>query len=147
MSEIAITIGFESLGEIPEKSLFFTKTVIYFLIGVPKVSFQNPEFKAKISSKYELKVRIQNMTDYPLTTAVKWQRYNEDINITDTRYIGSTEDFFAPKLVINGVDFVNDHQVYYRCVATNSEGSWTASARINVYDSTYFKIHYYSSFN
>uniref|UniRef100_A0A8W8N7V2 Fibrillin-1 n=1 Tax=Magallana gigas TaxID=29159 RepID=A0A8W8N7V2_MAGGI len=74
------------------------------------------------------------MTDYPLTTAVKWQRYNEDINITDTRYIGSTEDFFAPKLVINGVDFVNDHQVYYRCVATNSEGSWTASARINVYD-------------
>lgn len=146
MSEIAITLCFESLGEIPEKSLFFTKTVIYFLIGVPKVSFQNSEFKAKISSKYELEVRIQNMTDYPLTTAVKWQRYNNDINITDTRYIGSTEDFFAPKLVINGVDFVNDHRVYYRCVATNSEGSWTASARINVYDSTYFKIHY-SSFN
>lgn len=111
------------------------------MIGVPKVSFQNSVFKAALLSTYELIARVQNISGYPLTTAVKWQRNNEDINITDTRYIGSTEDLVSPKLVINGVDFVNDHQVYYRCVATNSEGSWTASARINVYDSTYFKIH------
>lgn len=91
-------------------------------------------------SKYELVIRVQNISDYPLTTAVKWQRNDEDINITATRYIGSTEDLVSPRLVINGVDFVKDHGQYYRCVATNSEGSWTASARINVYDSTYFKI-------
>lgn len=110
------------------------------MIGVPKVSFQNSVFKAALLSTYELAVMVQNVSGYPLTTAVKWQRDNEYINITDTRYNGTTEDLVSPKLVINGVDFVYDHQVYYRCVATNSEGSWTSSARLSVYDSTYFKI-------
>lgn len=83
---------------------------------------------------------VQNISSNPPTAAVKWQRNNKDINITDTKYIGSTEDLVSPKLVINGVDFVNDHLAYYRCVATNSEGSWTASARIYVYDSKFIQL-------
>lgn len=67
----------------------------------------------------------------------------ENINITDNRYIGSTEDLAAPKLVISNVDFNNDHGQFYRCVATNSEGSWTASARINVHKGRFIKIFYY----
>lgn len=69
----------------------------------------------------------------------------ENINITDTRYIGSTEDLVAPKLVINGVDYNNDNGQFYRCVATNSEGSWTASARIIVHEGMLIKISYYLS--
>lgn len=113
------------------------------------VTFPSSEFNVPLSSKLEITATVHNISsDIPLTTAIKWQRNDEDINITDTRYIGSTEDLVAPKLVIRGVDFNKDHGQYYRCVATNSEGSWTASARINVYDSTYMKIlHFFTICN
>lgn len=117
---------------------------MYFcMLGVPKVTFPNSEFSVSLFSKLEINATVHNVSNIPLTTTIKWKKNDEDINITDTRYIGSTEDLFAPKLVINGVDFVNDHLKYYRCVATNSEGSWTASARIKVHDSTYVKILHY----
>lgn len=73
---------------------------------------------------------VQNVSEFPPTTATKWQKNGQDININDTRYIGSTEDLVAPKLVINKVDFDNEHEAKYRCVATNSEGSWTSSSTI-----------------
>lgn len=71
---------------------------------------------------------VLNVSDFPPTTSTKWQRNGQDININDTRYIGSTEDLVSPKLVINRVDFENDNGAYYRCIATNSEGSWTSSS-------------------
>lgn len=71
---------------------------------------------------------VLNVSDFPPTTSTKWQRNGQYININDTRYNGSTEDLVAPKLVINKVDFDNDHGAQYRCVATNSEGSWTSSS-------------------
>lgn len=110
------------------------------MLGVPKVTFERSDFDVASLSKLEIEATVHNLSDIPSTTAIKWQKNNEDINITDARYIGSTEDLNAPKLVIDGVDFNKDHGQYYRCVATNSEGSWTASAKINVYDSTYVNI-------
>lgn len=93
-----------------------------------------------------MKATVHNISNIPLTTAIKWQKNDEDINITDTRFIGSTEDLTAPKLVISKVDFNNDNGQFYRCVATNSEGSWVASARINVHESMFIKIlNYYIS--
>lgn len=109
------------------------------MLDVPKVTFVRSDFDVALSSKLEIEATIHNLSDIPSTTAIKWQKNNEDINITDVRYIGSTEDLLAPKLVINGVDFKNDHGQYYRCVATNSEGSWIASARINVHESKFIK--------
>lgn len=94
-------------------------------------------------SKLDITATVHNLSNIPPTTAIKWQRNMEDINITDTRYIGSTEDLVAPKLVIKGVDFNKDHGQYYRCVATNSEGSWTASAKIVVHEGMFTKIVYY----
>ncbi|XP_052691021.1 uncharacterized protein LOC128168863 isoform X6 [Crassostrea angulata] len=105
---------------------------------VPKVTFPNSEFSVPLFSNLEINATVHNISNIPLTTAIKWKKNDEDINITDTRYIGSTEDLVAPKLVINEVDFSKDHGQYYRCVATNSEGSWTASAIINVHDSFEF---------
>lgn len=110
------------------------------MLGVPKVTFERSDFDVASLFKLEIEATVHNLSDIPSTTAIKWQKNNEDINITDARYIGSTEDLNAPKLVIDGVDFNKDHGQYYRCVATNSEGSWTASAKINVYDSTYVNI-------
>lgn len=110
------------------------------MLGVPKVTFPNSEFSVPLFSNLEINATVHNISNIPLTTAIKWKKNDEDINITDTRYIGSTEDLVAPKLVINEVDFSKDHGQYYRCVATNSEGSWTASAKINVYDSKSVKI-------
>lgn len=81
---------------------------------------------------------VLNVSDFPPTTSTKWQRYSQYININDTRYNGSTEDLVYPTLVINRVDFDNDHRAYYRCVATNSEGSWTSSdTRLYLTGSTY----------
>lgn len=113
------------------------------MLGVPKVTFPSSEFNVPLLSKLEITATVHNISNIPPTTAIKWQKNMEDINITDTRYIGSTEDLVAPKLVINGVDFNKDHGQYYRCVATNSEGSWTASARIIVHEGMFTKILYY----
>lgn len=110
------------------------------MLGVPKVTFPSSEFNVPMLSKLDITATVHNISNIPPTTAIKWQRNMEDINITDTRYIGSTEDLVAPKLVISGVNFNEDHGQYYRCVATNSEGSWVASARVNVHDSKYIKI-------
>ena len=78
-------------------------------------------------SNAEIVATIQNNSNFPPTTSVKWQRYNNDINITDDRYLGSTEDVFAPTLVINRVDFDYVHGSKYRCIASNADGSWTSS--------------------
>ncbi|XP_052690973.1 LOW QUALITY PROTEIN: uncharacterized protein LOC128168852 [Crassostrea angulata] len=105
---------------------------------VPKVTFPSSEISVSLFSKLEINATVHNISNIPFTTAVKWQKNNEDINITDSRYIGSTSDLVAPKLVISKVEYNKDHGQYYRCVATNSEGSWVASARINVHESFEF---------
>lgn len=116
------------------------------MLGVPKVTFPSSEFSVPLLSKLEITATVHNISNIPLTTAVKWQKNDEDINITDSRYIGSTNDLVAPKLVISKVEYNKDHGQYYRCVATNSEGSWVASARINVHESMFLKIlNYYIS--
>lgn len=114
--------------------------MFFCMLGVPKVTFPNSEFSVSLFSKLKINATVYNISNIPLTTVIKWQKNDEDINITDTRYNGSTEDLVAPKLVISGVNFNEDHGQYYRCVATNSEGSWVASARVNVHDSKYIKI-------
>lgn len=84
---------------------------------------------------------VLNVSDFPPTTSTKWQRYSQYININNTRYNGSTEELVYPTLVINKVDFDNDHGAEYRCVATNSEGSWTSSnTRLYLIGSTFAKI-------
>lgn len=115
------------------------------MLGVPKVTFPSSEFSVPLLSKLEITATVHNISNIPPTTVIKWQKNMENINITDTRFIGSTEDLVDPKLVINGVDFNKDHGQYYRCVATNSEGSWTASARINVHEGMFTKILYFYS--
>lgn len=132
-----------------ETTTFWSKKkwiMLFCLLGVPKVTFQNLEFSVSLFSKLEINATVHNISNIPLTTVIKWQKNDEDINITDTRYIGSTEDLVAPKLVINGVNFNEDHGQYYCCVATNSEGLWIASAKINVHDSMYVKIlHFFNN--
>lgn len=113
------------------------------MLGVPKVTFPSSEFSVPLLSKLEITATVHNISNIPLTTAIKWQKNSEDINITDSRYIGSTADLVAPKLVISKVDFNNDHGQFYRCVAINSEGSWAASARIIVHEGMFIKILYY----
>ncbi|XP_065942276.1 uncharacterized protein [Magallana gigas] len=105
---------------------------------VPKVTFPSSEISVSLFSKLEINATVHNISNIPLTTVIKWQKNDEDINITDSRYIGSTEDLVAPKLVISKVEYNKDHGQYYRCVAINSEGSWVASARINVHESIEF---------
>lgn len=114
----------------------------FFMLGVPKVTFPSSEFSVPLLSKLEITATVHNISNIPLTTVIKWQKNVENINITDTRYIGSTEDLVAPKLVISKVDFNNDNGQFYRCVATNSEGSWTASARINVHEGMFMFTSY-----
>ena len=92
----------------------------------------------------EIVATVQNNSDFPPTTAVNWQRYylynNDDVNITEDRYLGSTEDLFAPTLFINRVDFDFVHGSSYRCIASNAEGSWTSSyTTVYVYGSMYLK--------
>lgn len=116
------------------------------MLGVPKVTFPKSEFSVSLFSKLEINATVHSISNIPTTTAIKWQKNDEDINITETRYIGSTENLIAPKLVISKVEYNKDHGQYYRCVATNSEGSWVASARINVHESMLIKIlNYYLS--
>uniref|UniRef100_A0A8W8N019 Fibrillin-1 n=1 Tax=Magallana gigas TaxID=29159 RepID=A0A8W8N019_MAGGI len=115
-------------------TIFVKTDTVNIVVGVPKVTFPSSEFNIPLLSKLEITATVHNISNIPPTTVIKWQKNDEDINITDSRFIGSTEDLAAPKLVINGVDFNKDHGQYYRCVATNSEGSWTASARINVHE-------------
>ena len=113
--------------------------VDYFLFilttGVPKVTIQS-SYHVPFLSNAEIVATIQNKSDFPPTTSVKWQKwqenYHNDINITQCRYLGSTEDLFAPILVINRVDFNFVHGSRYRCIASNAEGSWTSSYT-NVY--------------
>lgn len=113
------------------------------MLGVPKVTFPSSEFTVPLLSKLEITATVHNISNIPPTTAIKWQKNMENINITDSRFIGSTEDLAAPKLVIDKVDLINDHGQFYRCVATNSEGSWTASAKIIVHEGMLIKIVYY----
>lgn len=109
--------------------------------GVPKITLPRTSYSIPFLSNFNMVATVLNVSDFPPTTSTKWQRYSQDINITDTRYNGSTEDLVYPMLVINRVDFDNDHEAYYRCVATNSEGSWTSSnTRLYLIGSTFTKL-------
>lgn len=108
---------------------FFSITQhLLYILGVPKVTLPHLSYTIPFLTNFEMVASVLNASDFPPTTSTKWQRNGQDININDTRYIGSTEDLVSPKLVINRVDFENDHAAYYRCIATNSEGSWTSSS-------------------
>nr|XP_022300335.1 uncharacterized protein LOC111108627 [Crassostrea virginica] len=105
-----------------------SETTIYQIqtMRIPKVTIQSI-YNVPFLSDAEIVATIQNNSNFPRTTSVKWQRNNKDINITEDRYLGSTEDVFAPTLVINQVDFDFVHESSYRCIASNAEGSWTSS--------------------
>nr|XP_034338877.1 uncharacterized protein LOC109617378 [Crassostrea gigas] len=96
-------------------------------LRVPKVTLPRSSYTIPFLSNFEMVASVLNVSDFPPTTSTKWQRYSQYININNTRYNGSTEELVYPTLVINKVDFDNDHGAEYRCVATNSEGSWTSS--------------------
>ena len=93
------------------------------------MTIQSSYYYVPFLSNAEIVATVLNNSDFPPTTSVKWQRSNNDIhvNITEDRYLGSTEDLYAPTLVINRVDFDSIHGSYYRCIASNAEGSWTSS--------------------
>ncbi|XP_062609553.1 uncharacterized protein LOC134271352 [Saccostrea cucullata] len=106
-------------------------------LRTPKVIRSQSSFNIPFLSTVEIGASVSiNRTDLPATNETKWQRirngYTMDINITDTRYNGSSLDLFKPKLVINMVDFYNEHDSRYRCLAHNSEG-WGTSELIYVY--------------
>lgn len=98
----------------------------FYISGVPKVTLTHSSYNIPFRSNFEMVASVQNSSDFPPTISTKWQRNGQDININDTKYNGSTEDSVSPTLVINRVDFDIDHEAEYRCIATNSEGSWTS---------------------
>lgn len=98
--------------------------------GVPKVTLPRSSYNIPVLSDFEMVASVQSFSDFPPTMSTKWQRNGQDINITDTRYLGSTKDLVTPKLVINKVDFDSDHRAEYQCVVTNSEGSWTSGSTV-----------------
>ena len=112
-------------------SLILPYIFLILISGVPKVTIQSDYYNVPYLSNAEIVATVQNISDFPPTTSVKWQRYNYysyvDINITEDRYLGSTEDLYGPTLVINRVDFYSTHGSYYRCIASNPEGSWTSN--------------------
>lgn len=63
-----------------------------------------------------------------------------EVNISDSKYLGSSLDVYQPKLVINRVDFGQDENKIYKCMAMNSEGWGTSerTLRIKVQGSTWF---------
>ena len=71
---------------------------------------------------------VVNNTDFPPTLETKWRRNQVEVNISDSKYTGSSLDVYKPKLVINRVDFDQDNNDVYQCVARNSEG-WGTSER------------------
>ena len=87
-------------------------------------------------SHFEISASVQNVTGFPAVTKTKWLKlYNgteTDINITESRYEGSTADLLNPLLVINGVDFENDNGSSYQLAALNSEGWGTSLNMSNI---------------
>ncbi|XP_061189287.1 uncharacterized protein LOC133197327 [Saccostrea echinata] len=103
-------------------------------LRTPKVIIANgSSITVPFLSKLEIMASIQNNSKFPGTLETRWQKNGIDINITETRYIGSSLDLFNPKLVINKVDFVHEHNTWYRCTAKNSEGLGTSTFDTWVY--------------
>ena len=87
-------------------------------------------------SNFEISASVQNVTGFPKVTKTKWQKLQNgtetDIDITESRYKGSTDDLSNPLLVINGVDFDNDNGSSYQLAALNSEGWGTSLNMSNI---------------
>ena len=127
-----------------EISFIHTFIFLILIAGVPKVTIHSYYYNVPFLSNAEIVATVQNNSNFPPTTSVKWQRYymynNIDINITEDRYLGSTEDLFSPTLVINRVDFDSTDVSHYRCIASNDVGSWTSGyTTVYVYGSMYLE--------
>ena len=94
----------------------------------------NETVTAPFLSYLEISAFVQNVTGFPEVTKTKWLRLQNgtetDIDITESRYKGSTDDLVNPLLVINGVDFDNDNGSSFQLAALNSEG-WATSLNMS----------------
>lgn len=52
---------------------------------------------------------VYNIFNIFFMIVVKWQKNNEDINIMDSRYIGSINDLVVLKFVISKVEYNKDY--------------------------------------
>ena len=84
-------------------------------------------------SNLEIQCTVVNNTDFPPTLETKWTRNQIDVNISDSKYSGSSLNVYNPKLVINHVDFNQDGNAFFQCAARNSEG-WGTSEEILMID-------------
>ncbi|XP_055997755.1 uncharacterized protein LOC125645868 isoform X2 [Ostrea edulis] len=104
-------------------------------LRTPKIEITPTYFSVAFLSTLQINASVKNMPDFPSTTEIKWQKIYYyywssiaiDINISHSRYNGSTLDLSEPSLVINRVDFSNDHNYYYQCVGRNEEGWGTSN--------------------
>ena len=85
-------------------------------------------------SRFAISASVQNVTGFPEVTKTKWQKFQNgtetDIDITESRFNGSTDDLSNPLLVINGVDFDNDNGTSFQLAALNSAG-WATSLNMS----------------
>ncbi|XP_062601606.1 uncharacterized protein LOC134263292 [Saccostrea cucullata] len=103
-------------------------------LRTPKVIIANgSSITIPFLSNLVIMASVQNNTEFPATLETKWQKDGVDINITESRYMGSSLDLFNPKLVINVVDFDHEHNNWYRCIARNAEGVGTSTYGTWVY--------------
>ena len=68
-------------------SLILPNIFLILISGVPKVTIQSNYYYVPFLSNAEIVATVHNNSDFPPTTSVKWQTYNNDINITEDRYI------------------------------------------------------------
>lgn len=104
---------------------------IFDITEVPIVYITtNETVTAPFLSHFNISASVQNVTGFPDVTKTKWQKLQNgtesDIDISESRYKGSTTDLSNPVLVINGVDFDNDNGSSFQLAALNSAG-WATS--------------------
>ena len=109
--------------------------ILFSITEVPIVYITtNETVTVPFLSHFAISASVQNVTGFPEVTKTKWQQLQNgietDINITESRYKGSTDDLSNPLLVINGIDFDNDNGSSYQLAALNSEG-WGKSLNVS----------------
>ncbi|XP_062609556.1 uncharacterized protein LOC134271356 [Saccostrea cucullata] len=108
-------------------------------LRTPKIDLKPLRLDIPFLSSVTINASVRNISGFPPTTEIKWRRNSVDINITDSRYKGSTLHLHSPNLVINRVDFYNEHKSKYDCMARNSEGWGTSDyAYMTLYGSLKF---------
>ncbi|XP_062605769.1 uncharacterized protein LOC134267580 [Saccostrea cucullata] len=101
-------------------------------LRTPKIELTPLRVNQPFLKSVVITASVRNISGFPPTTEVKWRKNSREINITDSRYKGSTLHLHNPILHINRADFYNEHGQFYECVARNSEG-WGTSDKAYVY--------------